>query len=411
MKADTLKLATSAVAGLLNKTSLDPQEVNHIVWGNVVLDGSVHNCAREIVCDLNLPETITGNLTSMACASGLSALAQACMLIESGHADVVIAGGSDSISSIEMALPRSVMHGMMMSKKKGIMGFFKEAGYNPAAWFPKGIALAERSTGKTMGWHGDVIGELNNISREEQEIFAVASHEKAARAEKAGYFEDEIVPVSMEKNGKTVQVTKDDLLQRDTEKMKSKLSNLKPVFRRDKGTITAATSSALTDGGSAMLVMSEEKAKKLGFPTDVRVASWHFSGIEPYPQLLLAPVLGWGSALQKAGLSPKDIDLFEIHEAFAAQVLATLKCLKSQEFFDRYAKGTKAVLSEDIDRSKLNVNGSSLAFGHPFAATGGRIVTSLASELRRTGKRRGLVSICAAGGLGGVAILEHTPKK
>lgn len=411
MKADTLQLASSAVAGLLNKTSLDPHEIDHIVWGNVVLQGSTHNCAREIVIDLNLPKSITGNLTSMACASGLNALAQACMLIESGHADVVIAGGSDSVSNGEMPLPRSVTHGLAMAQKKGVMGFFKEAGYNPATWLPKGPALAERSTGKTMGWHGDVIGELNNISREEQEALAVTSHANAARAEKAGYLKDEIVPVSIERKGKTVQVTTDDLLQRDTEKMKSKLSKLKPVFRKDKGTITAATSSALTDGGSAMLVMSEEKAKKLGFPTDVTVKSWHFSGIDPYPQLLLAPVLGWGPALKKAGLSPKDIDLFEIHEAFAAQVLATLKCLKSQEFFDRYAGGAKAVLSEDLDRTKLNVNGSSLALGHPFAATGGRIVTSLANELRRSGKRNGLVSICAAGGLGGVAVLEHTPKK
>lgn len=411
MKADTLQLASSAVAGLLNKTSLDPNEINHIVWGNVVLQGNAHNCAREIVIDLNLPKSITGNLTSMACASGLNALAQACMLIEGGHADVVIAGGSDSVSNSELPLPRSVTHGMMMAQKKGAMGFFKEAGYNPSAWLPKGVALAERSTGKTMGWHGDVIGELNNISREDQEALAVASHANATRAEKAGYFKDEIVPVSMEKKGKTVQVTADDLIQRDTEKMKSKLSKLKPVFRKDKGTITAATSSALTDGGSAMLVMSEEKAKKLGFATDVTVKSWHFSGIDPYPQLLLAPVLGWGPVLKKAGLSPKDIDLFEVHEAFAAQVLATLKCLKSQEFFDRYAGGSKPVLSEDLDRSKLNVNGSSLALGHPFAATGGRIVTSLANELRRTGKRSGLVSICAAGGLGGVAVLEHTPKK
>ncbi|KAG5471386.1 hypothetical protein LSCM1_01470 [Leishmania martiniquensis] len=348
----------------------------------------------------------TSNLTSMACASGLSALSQACMLIEGGHADVVIAGGSDSVSNAELPLPRPVTHGLMMAQRKGIIGFFKEAGYNPSKWFPRGVALTERSTGKTMGWHGDVIAELNTISREDQEALALASHANASRAEKAGYFKDEIVPVVVDAT-KSIEVKCDDLLQRDTDKMKAKMPSLKPVFRKDKGSITAATSSALTDGGSAMLVMSEEKAKKLGYATDVSVKSWYFSGIDPYPQLLLAPVLGWGPALKKAGLTPKDIDLYEIHEAFAAQVLATIKCLQSQEFFNRYAGGTKPFLTEDIDRSKLNVNGGSLALGHPFAATGGRIVTSLANELRRSGKRHGLVSICAAGGLGGVAVLEY----
>nr|CAJ2477930.1 unnamed protein product [Leishmania braziliensis]CAJ2478332.1 unnamed protein product [Leishmania braziliensis] len=411
MKADTLQLASASVAGLLNKTSLDPNEIDHIVWGNVVLQGNAHNCAREIVIDLNLPKKITGNLTSMACASGLSSLAQACMLVEGGHADVVIAGGSDSVSNAEVPLPRSVTHGMMMAQKKGIMGFFKEAGYNPSKWFPSGVALTERSTGKTMGWHGDVIAELNNISRKDQEALAVTSHANAVLAERAGYFKDEVVPVTVDKGGRKTEVMLDDVLQRDTDKMKDKMPTLKPTFRKDKGTITAATSSTLTDGGSAMLVMSEEKAKKLGYQTDVSVKSCYFSGIDPYPQLLLAPVLGWGPALKRACLTPKDIDLYEIHEAFAAQVLATIKCLRSQEFFSRYASGSKPVLMEDIDRSKLNVNGGSLALGHPFAATGGRIVTSLANELRRSGKRHGLVSICAAGGLGGVAILEHTPKK
>lgn len=411
MKADTLQLGGAAVSGLLKKVSLDPNEVDHIVWGNVVLQGDAHNCAREIVVELNLPKKITGNLTSMACASGLSAMSQAVMLIESGYADVVIAGGSDSVSNAEVPLPRGVTHGMMMSQRKGIMGFFNEAGYNPKGWFPKGVALTERSTGKTMGWHGDLIGELNNISREDQEALALASHANAARAEKAGYFANEIAPVTLSRKGKAIDVTKDDLIQRDTEKMRSKMPGLKPVFRKEKGTITAATSSALTDGGSAMLLMSEEKAKRLGLPTDVCVKSWHFSGIDPYPQLLLAPVLGWGPLLKKAGLTAKDIDLFEIHEAFAAQVLATIKCLRSPEFFERYTGVSEPVLKEDLDRSKLNVNGSSLALGHPFAATGGRIVTSLANELRRSGKRHGLVSICAAGGIGGLAVLEHTPKK
>lgn len=413
IKVDTVGLATASVSGLIRNSKLDPNEIDHIVWGNVVLQGSAHNCAREIVIDLNLPRKITANSTSMACASGLNAMSQAVMMIESGLAEVVIAGGSDSMSNAEVPLPRNVTYGLMAMQKKGVGAFFKEAGYNPKKWFPTGLALAERSTGKTMGWHSDVMAEMNSVSREEQELFAVASHRHAAEAEARGYFKDEIVPVETEKKGKPVLVEKDEYIQHDTQKMHQKMPSLKTVFRKPpKGTITAATSSPLTDGGSAMLFMSEEKAKKLGYPTDITVKSWQWSGIDPYPQLLLAPVLGWGPCLKRAGLTTKDIDLFEIHEAFAAQVLATIKCLRSPDFFERYT-GSKdnVVMSEDLDFSKLNVNGSSLALGHPFAATGGRIVTSLANELRRSGKRHGLISICAAGGLGGVAVLEHTPKK
>ncbi|RNF23512.1 thiolase protein-like protein [Trypanosoma conorhini] len=416
MTVDNVQLGTAAVGGLLKKTKLDPKEVNHIIWGNVVLQLSAHNCAREIVIDLNLPKNITGHLTSMACATGLNAMVQAVMMIESGHADVVIAGGSDSLSNAPLMLPSTVSYGLIKltkGKKKGLAAvpeFFKEAGYNPLRWLPKPLAAEERSTGRTMGWHADLIGELNNIAREDQEALAIASHKNASEAVRKGYMQDEIVPVTVTRNGQTAEFVKDEYVQSDLEQMKAKLPTLKPAFRKPHGTITPATSSGLTDGGSAMLLMSEDKAKQLGYPTDISLKTWHFSAIDPYPQLLLAPVLGWGPALKRAGLSVKDIDLFEIHEAFAAQVLATIKCLQSPEFFERYTGSKEVVLKEKFDFSKLNVNGGAMALGHPFAATGGRLVTSLANELRRSGKRHGLISICAAGGLGGIGILEHTPK-
>ncbi|EKG06006.1 thiolase protein-like protein, putative [Trypanosoma cruzi] len=415
MTVDNVRLGTAAVGGLLRKSKLDPKEVNHVIWGNVVLQLDAHNCAREIVIELNLPKNITAHFTSMACATGLNAMAQAVMMIESGHADVVIAGGSDSMSNARLVAPATLSYGLArltMGKKKGLAAlpaFFKEAGYNPLSWLPRPLALEERSTGRTMGWHGDLIGELNNISRADQEALAIASHKNASEAVMKGYMEEEVVPVTVTRNGETVEFVKDEYIQSDIEKMKAKLPTLKPAFRRPNGTITPATSSGLTDGGSAMLLMSEEKAKQLGYPTDISVKSWHFSAIDPYPQLLLAPVLGWGPTLKRAGLTAEDIDLFEIHEAFAAQVLATIKCLQSPEFFERYTGSRDVVLKEKFDFSKLNVNGGAMALGHPFAATGGRLVTSLANELRRSGKRHGLISICAAGGLGGIAVLEHTP--
>ena len=416
-KVDTIGLSSAAVSGLLAKTKLDPNHINHIIWGNVVMQTNAPNCAREIVIDLNLPRHIAAHSTSMACASGLNAITQATTLIESGHAECVIAGGSDSVSNGELPIPRRLAYGLaqfIYGKKKGLAAlpnFFAEAGYNPLKWLPQPPAIAERSTGKTMGWHGDVIGELQGVTRQEQEAFAIGSHKKACAARDKGYFDDEVFPVEIMKKKKAVQYKTDNLMRSDFDVMIEKFGKLKPAFRKPNGTITAATSSALTDGASAVLVMSEEKAKSLGYPTDVSLKSWDFSAIDPYPQLLLAPVLAWPEVLRKAGLTAKDIDLFEIHEAFAAQVLATIRCLESPEFAKKYLNTDKPVLDAPIDMSKVNVNGGSLALGHPFAATGGRIVTSLANELRRSGKRHGLVSICAAGGLGGVAILEHTPMK
>eukprot|EP00658_Telonema_sp_P-2_P079103 TRINITY_DN7570_c0_g1_i4.p1 TRINITY_DN7570_c0_g1~~TRINITY_DN7570_c0_g1_i4.p1 ORF type:complete len:216 (-),score=80.27 TRINITY_DN7570_c0_g1_i4:41-688(-) len=207
-----------------------------------------------------------------------------------------------------------------------------------------------------------------------------------------------------------VPYTTDNLIRDDWDKMPAKLPTLKPAFRKPNGTITAATSSALTDGASAVLIMSEDKAKELGYPTDITIKSWDFSGIDPFPELLLAPPIGWHRALKKAGLTAKDIDLFEIHEAFAGQVLATIKCVESADFAKKHLNIDHAISNTIIDMEKVNVNGSSIAIGHPFAATAGRVVTSAMNELRRTGKKHALCSICAAGGIGGVCIIEHTPK-
>jgi acetyl-CoA acyltransferase len=416
-KVDTVGLSVASVAGLLNKTKLNPESIDHMIWGNVVMQTNAPNCAREIVIDLNMPKHIAAHSTSMACASGLNAITQAVTLIESGHADVVIAGGSDSVSNGELPIPRRLAYGLaqfIYGKQKGIYAlpnFFKEAGYNPLKWLPTPPSIAERSTGKTMGWHGDMIAELYGVTRQEQEALAIKSHQNAASALEKGYFKDEVVPVQVTKGKKTVDFINDNLIQKDVKKMQDKMPTMRTAFRKEGGSITAATSSALTDGASAVLVMSEEKAKQMGYPTDVSLKSWHFSAIDPFPQLLLAPVLGWPHVLRKAGLKPEDIDLFEIHEAFAAQVLVTIKCLQSADFAKKYLNSDKPVFEQPLDMSKLNVNGGSIAIGHPFAATGGRIVGSLTNELRRSGKRHGLVSICAAGGLGGVAILEHTPKK
>jgi len=261
-----------------------------------------------------------------------------------------------------------------------------------------------------------MMAELNGVGRAEQEQLAIKSHENASNARKKGYLDEEISPVEIDggRKGK-IRLAKDNLIKDDWASMPAKLPTLKPAFRKPDGTITAATSSALTDGASAVLVMSEEKAKALGYATDVQLKSWHYSAIDPNPLLLLAPALAWPKVLEKAGLKITDIDLFEVHEAFAAQVLTTIKVLANKEFCQRYLNLPAPFIDGEAGiariRERLNVNGGSIAIGHPFAATGGRIVASAANELRRSGKQNCLISICAAGGLGGVAVIQHTPTK
>jgi acetyl-CoA acyltransferase len=407
MKVDSIGLGVAAVGGLLNKTKLDPNHIDEIIWGNVVLNTKAPNIAREIILDLNLPKKITGVTVSRACHSGLEAILQGVRLIEHGAAECVIAGGSDSMSNGEICLPRQLTHALgiyQYGPEKGLKAFIKflqNAG-SPLHWIPEPPAIAERSTGHTMGYHADLIAENRNIRRESQDAFAMASHLNAARARKEGKFADEIVPVVLPNNEGVI--TEDNLIREKQDP--AKMSKLKPVFRKQ-GTVTAASSSPLTDGGSCVLIMSEKKALELGYPIDIVVKSYATTAIDPYPELLLAPTLAIPKALDNAGLTLKDIDLFEIHEAFAAQVLATIACLSSKEFCKEKLGRDEPV--GEIDPKKLNVNGGSIAIGHPFSATGGRVVLGCMNELRRTGKRYGLISICAAGGLGGVCILEHNP--
>ena len=270
MKVDTIGLSVAAVAGLLKNSKLDPKHIDNIVWGNVVMQTNAPNCAREIVIDLALPKHIVAHSTSMACASGLNAIKQAHDMIENGDADVVIAGGSDSVSNGELPIPRSLAHGLaqfIYGKQKGMAAlpaFFKHAGKNPLKWLPTPPAIAERSTGKTMGWHGDMIAEMQAIPRAEQEKLAINSHKNASESRKKGMFDNEVVPVT----GKGIECTADNIIRDDWATMHEKLGKLKPAFRKPQGTITAATSSALTDGASCVLLMSEKKAEEL------RICTW-----------------------------------------------------------------------------------------------------------------------------------------
>lgn len=402
-KLDTIALGVAAVTGLLKKTGLSHKDVESIVWGGVILPPVQPNIAREIALDLRLDPGCEGMTVTRACASGLQAITHAAAEIERGNADVVIAGGSDSTSNATIALPPKAVHllaPLALGKPTPADYLQVLSQLMPITdILPRQPKIAERTTGEVMGESAERMAKRNEISRQAQDELAVRSHHRAAAAMAAGRFDDEVTPVQTPE-GKWVHA--DGLVRADTSV--EKLSKLRPAFAKD-GTLTAGNSSALTDGAASVLMMSEEKARSLGMKPLAAISTWSYVGVDPADQLLMGPAIAMPKVLDRAGLKLGDIDFVDMHEAFAAQVLSVLKMLGSAAFA-RSRLGKDQAVGE-IDPAKLNVHGGSLALGHPFGATGARMVSTMANELARTGKRTALLGLCAAGGLGAAALLER----
>jgi len=400
---DTIALGSTAVSALLKQLELPAREVNSIVWGGVILPPLSVNVGREIVLELKLPAEIEGMTVTRACASGLQAITTAAAAIERGDTDVVIAGGSDSTSNAPIAFPPKLVQklGPLVLGGKGTPGDYLGA---LAQLMPLGDILprvpkiAERTTGEVMGESAERMAKRNEISREAQDELAVRSHHRAAAAIASGRFAAEVTKVESPRG----PVHVDNLVRADTST--EKLSKLKPVFAKD-GTITAGNASPLTDGAAATLLMSEERAKALGYKPLAALRTWSYVGVDPSDQLLIGPALCMPAALDKAGMKLADTDLVDLHEAFAAQVLSVTKMLASKAFAEQRLGKSEAV--GEIDPAKLNVHGGSIAIGHPFGATGARMVTTMARELVLADKQTALLGICAAGGLGAAAVLER----
>jgi acetyl-CoA acyltransferase len=323
--------------------------------------------------------------------------------IERGEADIVIAGGSDSTSNAEVKLPQKLVQTLAplalgKPTPADYLGALTKLG-PPSELLPKRPQIAERTTGEVMGESAERMALRNEISREAQDAFALASHQRAAAAIACGRLAEEITQVHVP-GGKTVHG--DGLVRGDTSL--ERLAKLKPAFAKD-GTVTAGNASPLTDGGAAVLLMSEEKARALGKKPLAAFRSWAYVGVDPADQLLIGPALAIPKALDRAGLSLAQMDFVDLHEAFAAQVLSVVKALGSRGFA-RTRLGREEPVGE-IDPARLNVHGGSIALGHPFGATGARMVTTMANELAKTGKQMALLGICAAGGLGAAAVLER----
>lgn len=384
-------LGLHAVRGLLEKSRLDPRSVNELTYGIVLIDPRLPNLAREIVFKSGLAASTHALTVSNNCISGIHAISAIYDSIASGRAEVGIAGGVESMSNpailfnpeasrlfIDLAGARSLKQTLALALK-----------LRPRHFKPAMPAIAEPSTGMSMGEHTELIAKEWKIPRAQQDEIAYLSHKNAQAATQDGRLKSEIHPL----NG----IDHDLLIRADT--TLEKLAKLSPVFDRSAaGTLTAGNSSPLTDGASAVLLMSEVRARREGRERLAFIKAFEYAALDPKDGLLMAPALAVPRLLKKAGLKLSDMDIVEMHEAFGAQILANLRA---------WEQGWREPAIGVLDRSKLNPLGSSIAVGHPFAATGGRIVTTLANEMKRRNVRYGLVSICAAGGMAAAMILER----
>ncbi len=399
-----IDLGRRCVSELLERTELDGSLVEALVYGTVVHSVLAPNIAREVSLMPVLPKSVDAYTVSRACASSNQAITDAADQIALGHRDVVIAGGAESLSNVPILHSRGMSDALVAaSRAKSLAGRLGALGrVRPRDFVPITPAIAEPTTGETMGQSAEKMAKMNGIPREEQDQFALRSHRLASVGTLDGRLTAEIATVWVPPRF-DVAASSDNGVRTDTSI--EALRALRPVFDRRYGTVTAGNASPLTDGASAVLLMSEERAKTLGYAPLAYIRSYAYAALDPGDQLLMGPVLAAPLALQRAGLTLADMDLIEMHEAFAAQVLCNLKGFESQEWAER--AGYSRPLGE-VDRSKLNVMGGSIAIGHPFGATGGRILITLANELARRGGQFGLMTVCAAGGLGHAMVIERS---
>jgi acetyl-CoA acyltransferase len=399
----TVDLATAVVKELVARTEVPAREITLCVYGQVVPSLDWLNIAREVVLRAGLPRTADAFSVSRACATSIQALTSAAEAIAGGQHDVAIAGGADSMSDVPLGVPKKLAAALVEAQKAKTLGAKIKAfsRLSPKDLVPGVPGFSrEPMTGEQMGEAAEKMAKLNGIGREEQDRIALASHRNAARAWSDGTFAAEVMHVLPPPYDKAV--SKDNLVREDA--TLEALAGLAPAFDRRHGTITAGNASPLTDGASALLVMRASKAKALGYKPLGYVRSWAYAAVDPGWQLLMAPVFAVPAALARAGLALRDMALVDMHEAFAAQVASNLRAMASREFAEKHMGRSEAV--GDVNPDILNVNGGSIALGHPFAATGGRMVLSTLRELAKRGGQHALLTICAAGGLGVAVVLE-----
>lgn len=395
-----LSMLSTAISGLADKFGLKGERVGEVMAGSVISHSRDFNLAREALLDAGLSPSTPGTNIQIACGTSLQAALILGAKIASGEIDSGIAGGSDTVSDSPIVFGDKFQHRLLDVNKAKTTGEKLKAfkGFSFGELAPVAPSTQEPRTGLSMGQHCELMARQWGISREDQDRWALGSHQKAAEAYDTGFHDDLLVPCA--------GIVRDNNVRADT--TLEKMATMKPAFDRTSGfgTLTAANSTPLTDGASSVLLASEDWARARGLPvlaylTMGQVAANDFAGGDG---LLMAPTIAVSDMLRRAGLRFEDIDLFELHEAFAAQVLCTLKAWQDPDY-NRSVLGREEVLGA-IDPGKINVVGSSLAYGHPFAATGARILGVTAKLLAERAARRALISVCTAGGMGVVALVE-----
>ncbi|MGM0587288.1 MAG: acetyl-CoA C-acyltransferase [Bacteroidota bacterium] len=396
-------LGRMAIEGLLSRVPIDPGELDRVIMGTVIQEVKTSNVARESALGAGIPDTVPAHTTTQACISSNQAVTSGVDLIRTGQAKMILAGGTETMSDIPVRFKKKFRQKVLAARKYksplDFLKFFKGLGFKDL--LPELPAIAEFSTGEVMGESCDRMAAWFGISQREQDEFALRSHQLAAKATKEGLLDDELFPAQVPPEYEVVE--HDNTFREDTSM--EKLSKLKPAFIKPHGTVTAGNSSALTDGASASLIMEKHAAEEMGLTPKAVIREYVYVAQDPNEQLLLGPAYATPKVLDRMGLTLDDIGVFEFHEAFAGQILSVLKALASDDFAQQYLNRDEAV--GEIPMNKFNLWGGSLSLGHPFGATGTRLLTTAANRLIHEDQQYALIAACAAGGQGHAMILER----
>lgn len=395
-------LGALVVRELVQTHGIAREHIRRVVFGQVIGSPEAPNIAREVVLGAGLDSNVDAHSVSRACTTSYQATADLLRAIQCGEVDAGIAGGADCASDLPFTLSKPLARALLRASKahswSARLRVFR--GLRGRDLLPRPPALREPSSELTMGQSAEKMAKENAIARAEQDAFAHRSHRNAGHAWDAGWLDEQVMPVRLEPD--FMPVRQDNLYRANSDL--NAYAGLKPVFDKRHGSVTAGNSSPLTDGAAALLLMRLDLARSLGLPVLGLIRSVGFAALDPAGQMLMGPAFATPKALDAAGMSLADLDLVDMHEAFAAQVISNLQAFGSHRFA-REKLGRDQPIGE-IDPDRLNVNGGSIAIGHPFAATGARQIGQLLHDLHRRGGGVGLCTACAAGGLGAAMVLE-----
>jgi len=399
-------LGARIVKEVLIRSKVDPQKIDEVIIGNVAQPAEAANIARVIALKAGIPESVPAFTVHRNCASGMEAMTTACSKILNDEAEIILAGGVESMSNIPLffgkkmtALFGNLMKAKTLQQKISTILTFRPNFLAPVVGLVQG--LTDPISGLIMGCTAENVAKDFKITREEQDQFSLQSHQKAEAATAKGIFKEEIIPVFNNDERNSVMIEEDEGIRKG--QTLEALTKMKPYFEKVTGTVTVANSSQVTDGAAFAVLMRESKAKELGLEVLGYIREFAYAGLDP-SRMGLGPVFASKKVFDKTGLSLKDMELIEINEAFAAQVIGCQRAFASKEFCEKNFGMNEAF--GEINPEILNVNGGSVALGHPVGMSGARIVIHLLRELKRRGKNRGLATICIGGGQGGAVILE-----